>query len=373
MKNRRGIIKLIFVTLTLVALFTVLALPSLAMQIFVKTADARHITLEVEPTDRIEDIRAKIFDKEGLLPEQYALIFAGKVLEDGNTLQDYSIQKDSTIIIDIHTYVDCKCVNCDKTIPHTFSDCEDATCNNEGCTFTREALTHSFTDCYDLECDNEGCSFKREAAGHIFDDCTDKYCNVEGCPHARRGEKNHLFTDCTDTDCNNAGCPVTREAKSEHRFAGCTDATCENDGCTFTRAETSEHIGTPTTCDSGAICAVCGYEFGEPLPHEKSGIYVVTDENHFMLCKHWNEFSSCSEIYELAPHTYGEWEITKESGYFVQGERQRSCICGKTETELTPMRSILDEDVGKREILIVGAVAVSILLMWGVAYYIGRP
>ena len=70
-----------------------------AMQIFVKMPDGKHVTLEVEPTDRIEDVKAKILDKEGTLPVYYQLIYAGKCLEDGNTLQDYSVPKDATLYL----------------------------------------------------------------------------------------------------------------------------------------------------------------------------------------------------------------------------------------------------------------------------------
>ena len=92
------------IILTMAIAITLLPSTVFAMQVFVKVqTEDKTITLEVEPSDSIENIKQKIQDKEGIPPEKQTLVYEDMLLYDGNTLADYNIQKESTILLFVYS------------------------------------------------------------------------------------------------------------------------------------------------------------------------------------------------------------------------------------------------------------------------------
>jgi ubiquitin len=67
------------------------------MKLFVKNLDKKTIVIEIEGSDTIEILKQKIYEKEGIAPENQRLIFAGKELNNNRTLAEYNIEKESTV------------------------------------------------------------------------------------------------------------------------------------------------------------------------------------------------------------------------------------------------------------------------------------
>mmetsp|Transcript_23088 Transcript_23088/g.74315 ORF Transcript_23088/g.74315 Transcript_23088/m.74315 type:complete len:105 (-) Transcript_23088:1307-1621(-) len=89
--------RLVFLVFVLFGRMCVGLRPAVCMQLFVKTLDGKTISVDVDAGDKIEDVKAKIQEKEGIPPEQQRLIFGGKQMDAQKTLGDYDVQEGSSL------------------------------------------------------------------------------------------------------------------------------------------------------------------------------------------------------------------------------------------------------------------------------------
>jgi len=226
----RKVRKILLILALLVMMISVLSVSAGAMQIGIKDEGNQVTMLEVEPTDRIEDVKAKIQDVLQIFPSCQKLIFANKQLEDGNTLQDYSIQKDSILALVVsHTASEewqsdaaqhwhiCAHADCGQALEaadHAYDNACDATCNV--CSRER-AVTHTYDNACDATCNV--CSRER-AVTHTYDNACDTTCNL--CSDARTVP--HAYDNACDTDCNLCAATRTVEPHNDANGNGACDA-----------------------------------------------------------------------------------------------------------------------------------------------------
>lgn len=67
------------------------------MFIFIKTLSGKTITFDLEATDTIASLKSKIKDRENVPVDQQRILFAGKELDDGNTLQSSGVSKEAIL------------------------------------------------------------------------------------------------------------------------------------------------------------------------------------------------------------------------------------------------------------------------------------
>ena len=349
MKKALSAIMLLTLVLTGICVFTVNAA---AMNISVSLVydNDRTITLDVEPTDRIEDIKDKIYDETGKSPDKQVLIFADKSLEDGNTLQDYSIQKDSVIQVKLVPCAD----NAHVWTSETYF-AEDV-CGE--CGLKRNDILMTFT----LDIDFGGETFE-----HTFKaEPTDTVLTLKNMIAQELGisadAQELLFGETVLDDsktlweyslsdgdtlklrsvCDGVG-HVWREAT-------CTTAkTCAV--CGDTEGETAGHVWNAATCTLPKTCSSCGATEGSSAGHKYTSADCISPK----ICTVCEAISG-----EALGHAYdgdcdGECNrcgAERQSAICIDYNDDRVCdVCGR-ETELE------DSLVG-----IVGAVVIGVAVL----------
>lgn len=269
-----------------------------AMQISVEAPfiEGGNVTLEVEPTDRIEDIKDKIYDLTGKSPEKIVLSFENKVMEDGNTLQDYSVQKESVIKMTLHpcavnahvwssdAYVsDDECAECglkrsnfllDLTLNIEFGDRKAEQQWGAEPTDTVSSLKNAIAKATGISAEAQVISLgdvvleneKRLYEYGLSDG--DKLELSSVCE-----ENGHAWADATCKTPKTCGvCGLTEGETAEHIWQ---EATCTAPkvctACGETEGISAGHKYSPADCVSPKLCSVCGEASGAALGHQYDG------------------------------------------------------------------------------------------------------
>ena len=349
MKKALSVILFTAVVMTLLCAFSINAW---AMQISVEAPfiEGGNVTLEVEPTDRIEDIKDKIYELTGKAPEKQVLIFADKVMEDGNTLQDYSVQKESVIKMTLRPCA----VNAHVWSGETyFAEDECGQCGLKRSDFLLElTLDIDFGDRQIelqwsaeptdrvIELKNaiaEAMGIAAEAQRMSFGDVT---LENESCLYEYGlldGDKIKLVSVC------------------EGEGHSWTDATCKTPKtcgvCGLTEGETAGHVWIDATCTSPKTCSACGETEGMSAGHKYSSADCVSPK----VCSACGEVSGSALGHEYDGDCDGECNrcgATLQSAACVDYNENKLCdVCG---ADIVPEPSFVG---------IVGAVLISVSVL----------